>query len=164
MKPCVKLTFFVRDNTWKSKLFSLNFPLVFNFFFNWSWIQLKRLQKMLSMIKTEIRSLFELIKGLKTIKQDWKTKTPLQKWYYLRNIGKIGFGLAGIPLFHDDQRLHLYSYFSCFYVGLYAALMIYTGWYYISQGEFMKCLPSTCLLIGPLIAVSSLFHTDSYSA
>lgn len=106
------------------------------------------------MIKNELRAMIELLKGLRTIRYDWKNKTPLQKWYYMRNLGKIGFGLVGIPLFHDDQTLHLYSYFSYMYVGLYTSFVIYTACFHIAHGEFMKFLPSTCLLVGPILAVS----------
>lgn len=109
---------------------------------------------MLRMVKTEFRALVKLLKGLPTIKRDWKCKTPLQKWWYLRDLGKIGFGLAGVPLFHEDQSLHSYSYFAYMYLGLCTSFVVYTACFYISHGDFMKFLPSTCLLVGPLFAVS----------
>lgn len=113
-----------------------------------------RFSKMFSAMKTDFRSLIELLKGFRTIRRDWKNKTPLQRWLYLRSFGDIGFGLTGIPLYRNDRTLHLYSYFAYSYMGLYTTLVIYTACFYIARGEFGKFLPSTCLLVGPLLAVS----------
>lgn len=112
-------------------------------------------------MKNELRSLIELLFGLRTIRRDWKKKTPFEKWAYMRDIGKMSFGIAGVPILHEKQTLTWYSYFPYFYVGLYTLLVIYTAGFYIARGEFWKCLPSTCLLIGPFFGVSSMkFHID----
>lgn len=98
-------------------------------------------------------SIVELLKSVRTIRRDWKTKTPYQKWCYMYSIGKVAFKLVAIPLNEDDQKLNWYSYFSFVYVGLYISLVIYAAIFYTNRGEFAKFLPSTCLLV-IMIAVS----------
>lgn len=101
-------------------------------------------------------SLKELFKSLRSIRYEWKYRTPYQKFCYLYSIGKIAFGLIGIPLFQEDRTLHWYSYFGYIYFGIYTILAIYTAIFYILRGESSKCLNCTCLLIGPLLSVSSI--------
>lgn len=95
----------------------------------------------------------ELLK-MATNRSEWHTKTPFQKWCYLYGIGKASCSPIGITLFQDDQTLYWYAYFLFVYSSLYLMLAIYTSAYYISHGEPSKCLPCTCLLIGPVMAVS----------
>lgn len=104
--------------------------------------------------KIETLSLIELVKSLRTIRQDWRIKTPYQKYCYFYSIGKAGFNTVGIPLYQDDQKLYWYSYVPFSYIGLYTVLGVYTAYFYIGRGEFVKFLPSTCMLVGPLLAVS----------
>lgn len=104
--------------------------------------------------KIETLSLIELVKSLRTIRQDWRIKTTHPKWCYLYSIGKAALKVIGIPLFEDDQKLYWYSYFPFVYIGINTALGVYTAYFYIGRGEFVKFLPSTCMLVGPLLAVS----------
>lgn len=105
-------------------------------------------------VKIETLSIVELFKSLRTIRQDWITKTPYQKWCYLYSIGKAALKIIGIPLFEDDQKLYWYSRFPFVYITIHAALGVYTMYFYIGRGEFMQFLPCTCMLVGPLLAVS----------
>ena len=100
-------------------------------------------------LNVEIKALspIELLKSVRSIWREWKYKTPYQKWCYLYSFGRISFALADLPLFRNDQKLHWYSYFAFAYIGFYGICVIYTAYYFISLGEFMKILPSTCLFI-----------------
>lgn len=115
-------------------------------------------QNMVLSEKIETLSLVELLKGLPSIAHDWRCKTAYQKWCYFRSIGKTAFKYCAIPLYEIDQTLNWYSYFQIIYTGLYTVLALYTLWFYINRGEFAKCLPCTCLLIGPLSAVSVIMQ------
>lgn len=101
-------------------------------------------------------SIVAFAKSIFTIRQDWRIKTPYQKWCYLYNIGKTAFKINTIPLYENDQKLNWYSYFSYFYIGMYAFIVLYTAFFYIIHGEFVKCFPCTGF-IATLIAVSFVF-------
>lgn len=103
--------------------------------------------------KIETLSIVELFKSVRTILQDWKFKTPYQKWCYFYSIGKFAFKLGSVPLYEIDQTLNWYSYTALGYIGLYTMLVLYTAVFYINSGEFMKFLPSTCFAT-ILLAVS----------
>lgn len=92
-------------------------------------------------------------------RNEWQSKTPFQKWCCLYGIGKASCSPIGITLFQDDQTLYWYAYFLFVYSGLYLLLAIYTSIYYINIGEASKFLPCTCLLVGPVMAVS--FHLSN---
>lgn len=103
--------------------------------------------------KIQALSIVELVKSVRTIRQDWRIKTPYQKWCYLYSIGKAAFKLVAIPLYEIDQKLSWYSHFSLVYMGLAVTLALYTAIFYTIRGEFVKSLPSTCFA-PVLIAVS----------
>lgn len=103
--------------------------------------------------KIETLSLVELLKSLRTVSHDWGTKTPYQKLCYLYSFGDAAFLVPGLPLYRDDRKLYWYSYVPPACIFLHVSLGAYTSYFYISHGEFVKCLPSTCFLIGPVVAV-----------
>lgn len=104
--------------------------------------------------KIETLTLVELLKSVRTIRNDWSTKTAYQKWCYIYSAGKMANTVLGLPLYQDDQKLHWYSYGGLTIIGVYFSLGMYTACYYIISGEFVKLLPSTCLLSGPALSVS----------
>lgn len=112
--------------------------------------------------KIEILSTVELLKSFRYIRQEWRNKTPYQKWCYLYNIGKTTFKITNYPLYQIDQKLKPLSHLILALIGLVAALEIYTLHFYIIRGEFQKSFPSTCFLSGPLLAVS-FQNTQFYS-
>lgn len=107
--------------------------------------------------KIESLSMFKLLKSIGTVRHDWKLKNAYQKWCYLFSIGKAALQLDNIPLYEMDQTLNWYSYFGWVYIGTHVALVVYTVYYYITSGEFSKCLPCTAYLIGPVLSVSVEF-------
>lgn len=94
--------------------------------------------------KLKIPSVLELIEI--TIKRnEWHLKTPFQKWSYLYGIGKACIRPTGFSAFDNDLTIKNRSYFIVSLVLIYLMLGIYTVFYYTKNGEFVKCLPCTCL-------------------
>lgn len=108
--------------------------------------------------KFEIPSVMELIRSLPTVRHDWRLKTPYKKFCYFYAYGRLFGNLMQMPMFKDDQTLCWWSYFAYFYYFFHPLLAMYTAYYYITISEYSKSLPCTCLLIGPLIAVSFQIH------
>lgn len=94
----------------------------------------------------------ELLKCLMD-RKEWASKSPLRKWLYLYGVGKSLCNVIKITSYKEDQKLCWFSYYPLFYVAVHLILVVYTTVYYISNGEFNKCLPCTCLFIGPVCGV-----------
>lgn len=101
----------------------------------------------------KIPSTRELFRSIRTIRGDWKLKTPLQKWCYLYGIGRAALYPPRVPSFEDDDTISFRSYQGIIYATIYVLLAFYTLWYHIIRGEFYKALPCTCIL-SMLLAVS----------
>lgn len=89
----------------------------------------------------------ELLASVKDIKNEWKTKTPMEKWCYYYSMAKVPFGLMRIPIMNDVNHVHPFCYFYLLYTSILIPLSLYTMWYYASLGELQKGLPSTCMSI-----------------
>ena len=105
--------------------------------------------------KFTIPTAIEYLRSAVTIRSDWNTKTPLQKFCYFYGIGKITLDMIGFPIFNDDQRLRWKTYMGhVFFITIFI-LSGYTIVYYILlKGDILAGLPSTCILGGPVVAVS----------
>lgn len=103
--------------------------------------------------KLIIPSAREILRSLRTIREDWQLKTPYQKWGFFYGIGKAAVVITGVTIFKEDQTLPLLAYQICVCVGVYTVLALYTLYRHINEGAVTKCLPCTCLL-SLLIAVS----------
>lgn len=101
---------------------------------------------MLLNARIQTLSVVEVLKSVRTVRQDWRIKTPYQKWCYYYSIGKAALSTIGIPLYEDDQKLFWYSYFPVVYLGLHGILVVFTMYYHIYHGQFMRCLPATAYL------------------
>lgn len=110
--------------------------------------------KMVLNKKLTIPTVCELFQLLLTIKKDWSVKSPLEKWSYIYGIGRAANAIVKLPMYDDDQTLSLWAYQGCVYFGAYFVLGVYTVFYFLMSGEFAKCLPCTCLLVGPVLGVS----------
>lgn len=104
--------------------------------------------------KIEKISSIELLKSFRTIRQDWRTKTPYQKWCFLYNIGRATLKLLAYPLYENDQTLKPLSHLTLALTVLVECFGIYTLYFCVIHGEFAKFLPSTCFISGPILAVS----------
>lgn len=104
--------------------------------------------------KFSIPTVYLLYRSLRSIKQDWELKTSQEKWCYIYGIGRSACLIVKLPLFEDDQTLSLWAYQGFVYSGVHILLVAYTVYYYLINGDVTKCLPCTCLLVGPVIAVS----------
>lgn len=88
-------------------------------------------------------------------RKNWDSQTPHRKWCYLYGIGRFCISSTGFTVFDEDQTLKWYSYLAIPGLSGYLLFAFYTIFYYIKQGEFVKCLPSTCM-IGLAISVGFL--------
>lgn len=120
------------------------------------------LKEMVLNEQLKIPSLRELLK-ITFNKDEWQLQSPFKKWCYLYGIGRSCVNTIGYTAFKDDQSLSWLMPVPFIYIGLYTILAIYTAFYYINKGEPFKCLPCTCLMVGPLFAVSSVFKFQTYS-
>lgn len=89
---------------------------------------------------------FELIKLTYGGNHELSKKTPLEKWCYLYGIGRMFISPIGYTIFEDDQTLHWKSKTTPIICIAYVLLSVHTAFHYIKQGQFVKCLPCTCLL------------------
>lgn len=117
------------------------------------WSNLALHMKMKISEKSAIPTFLDLVKMMPTIRRDWYLKTPLEKWCFLYGIGKFSCDSVDLAVFRDDQTLSLYSYFVLMYTIAYVLLAIHTFIYFTMAGEFSRCLPCTCLLVGPILGV-----------
>lgn len=95
----------------------------------------------------------KLFRSLRTIRGDWGLKTPLQEWCYLFSFGRAACSLVQSRVYEDDLTLSLWAYQGCVYFLAYFIPGVYTVCYYAT-----KCLPCTCVLIGPIIGVRIKFN------
>lgn len=102
--------------------------------------------------KLEIPSVRELAKVTMN-RSEWTSKTPFKKWCFLYGIGSAVNKTIGITLFTEDQTLSWLAFLPFATITIYTVLAIYTVFYFSSHGEPFKCLPCTCILIGPLYSV-----------
>lgn len=94
--------------------------------------------------KLKIPSVLELI-GITIKRNEWHLRTPFQKWAFLYGIGKACILPTGFSVYDNDVSIKKRSYFIISLVLTYFVLGIYTVFYYTTNGEFVKCLPCTCL-------------------
>lgn len=106
--------------------------------------------------KLKILTKKELLRSLPNAKNEWKTKTPFEKWCYLFSIGKLACDILSLPVFRDNvkdvRRVRLMGNFHWLYIVTQIVLTFYTMYYYTSNGEFQMGLPCTCMA-GICIAV-----------
>lgn len=113
--------------------------------------------------KLKIPSLRELIK-ITFNRRKWSSKTPYKKWCYLYGIGRAFFSTIGIKAYQDDQSLSWIAFIPFVSTAAYTILAIYTVIYFVSHGEPFKCLPCTCLLVGPVYCVRLTNDCANYNA
>lgn len=101
--------------------------------------------------------LFECLKNWR----DWNLKSPLQKWLHLYGIGRALCNVIKMTPYNEDQTLSWFAYYPLFYMFIHLMLVIYTIVYYVSNGEFHKFLPCTCLFVGPVCGVLNIYKCNS---
>ena len=105
--------------------------------------------------KFTIPTAIEYLRSAVTIQRDWSSKTPLQKFCYFYGFGKIPVDMIGFTIFNDDQRLRWKSYLVH---AIFITIFILSGftivYYILLKGDVLSGLPSTCILGGPVVAVS----------
>lgn len=99
----------------------------------------------------KIPSTLELMKIMINWKE-WHKKTPFEKWCVFYGIGRTSLIPTGFTAFEPDQTVRWYSYITVAYIFGYFILALHTVVYYITQGDFAKGLPCTCML-GVLVSV-----------
>ena len=88
----------------------------------------------------------ELLKSIPNAKQNWKLKTPMQKWCYLYSIGKIPYDFVRVFIFKENvHHVHWFNYFLQVYLSVLILLSFYTIYYYQMRGELQASLTATCM-------------------
>lgn len=99
---------------------------------------------MASKSKLKIPNSRELYKNIKNARNEWNSKTPLQKWCYFYGIGRAAYRFIRMSLMNDVNNTHWFGYFTMVYVSGFPLLSLYTMCYYTFKGELQMGLPSTC--------------------
>lgn len=108
--------------------------------------------------KLKVPSLPEMIRLV--IKRDeWRSRSPFQKWCWFYGIGRICIKPVGVPIFEEHHNIAWRAYFLVSCMLVYMIMSMYTTYYYIRKGDFSKALPPTCLL-GVTVCVSFLSTSD----
>lgn len=110
----------------------------------------------------KIPSILELIQITINRKQ-WSSRTPFQKWCYIYGIGKACIKPTGFSVYDNDLSIKFRSYFITLGILGYFLLGLYTVFYYTEKGEFVKCLPSTCLYCIAFSVRSSVSILDKFN-
>lgn len=92
------------------------------------------------------------LKVLDNLKEEWRMKTPKQKWIFIYNIpAKLG-ELIGVRVL-TDLKVFWYSYI-CLAAGFVQfSTVAYTVWIYYQRGRFLEGLQCTSTL-GIVISVN----------
>lgn len=84
----------------------------------------------------------------------WNNKTPLAQWYfYYRILEFIARTCLQLHCVFENKPIGPRGYVPGFFCFLHAFLQVYTTYFYIKTGDFVKCVPSYCVF-GLVIAVS----------
>lgn len=86
----------------------------------------------------------------------WTNKTPYEKWLYYYQILKF-FGKTCLQLHcvYENRSIGPLGYIPGFFCILNFILLIHTTYFYIGTGDFIKCIPSYCVL-GVTVSVSDI--------
>lgn len=109
--------------------------------------------------KKNVPSPSEILKGLSNARSEWSRKKPLEKYNYLYGIGRLGWGWLHLQVFQDELSNSRKRYLNLFLPGLHPILILYTLYYFIPRGEFIKSFPSLCML-GCSVAVSQSYQNN----
>lgn len=108
----------------------------------------------------DITMFFGLIEKYKSLKSDYLSLTPREKWKVVRNALSVAFSCIGLKVFDPNFELRWYSYISAFTCVYAMTLFPYTIWYY--RSEPIKALSYTPYL-AILIPVSLAIHPRNNS-
>lgn len=87
-----------------------------------------------------VKQLFQ--KYVKKPIEEWRTKTPKQKWQTIYDIGAILSESIGVTIYTTMEN-YWYSYVSEVLVYVFFLTASYTIWYYFGQGEYFRGLQAT---------------------
>lgn len=106
---------------------------------------------MWSWLRNKLCANWQFRNPLRRIQSAWQKKTPKQKWNFFFNFGKV-FDNFQIRIF-SDCHIRWLGWLPSVTFASYFSLVIYTVYFYISLGQFQKCLLCFCVF-GLMIAVS----------
>lgn len=95
------------------------------------------------------------LKSWRKFHEDWRMKTPKQKWFFIYGIGAKICDSMGVRVY-SDMKNYWYSYFNGFIGIIYLGTLLYTLWFYFVKGEFARGLQCTCT-IGIVFSVKEIF-------
>lgn len=85
----------------------------------------------------------------------WNHKTPLEQWYCYYKVFKfIASTCLQLHCVFANKPIGPRGYIPAIFCFLHAFLQVYTTYFYIQTGDFVKCVPSYCVF-GLVIAVSN---------
>lgn len=105
-----------------------------------------------------LRGISDTWHAITSIKRDWSTYTPKQKWQLLYDLGSRTGYIVGLR-FYGDLKVIPYTYMMLMIVVVYAVFVIYTFYYYSVRGQTKESLP--CLSISGLyltVCVVKIFN------
>lgn len=96
-----------------------------------------------------------MLEKLKKLPEEWRKRTPKQKWQIIYRIGETLSELLGIKTYGDMQN-YWFTYFGLYGAVVYLLTVLYTIWLYSERGEFVNGLKCTCSC-GVAISVRQIF-------
>lgn len=95
---------------------------------------------------------FNLLAKIRTLSEQWRSKTSKEKFAMLYSIPQWMFEVVGVRVYGDCQ-LNLFSNFGHVMVAYYVSMVVYTIYYWSCKGQFVYGLKSLCGM-GIMISVS----------
>lgn len=95
---------------------------------------------------------FDIRGKIRTISEQWRMKTPKEKFLMLYGIPRKMFEIVGVRVYGDCQ-LNLFSHFGNLLVVYYLSMVSYTIYYWTCKGQFVYGLRCLCGM-GIMISVN----------
>lgn len=99
--------------------------------------------------------MFKRLEVLKNFKEEWRMKTPKQKWQFVYNLAAKSGELIGIRVY-TDLKVNWFSYFGLLLGVIHIPAVTYTLWISHQKGELLKGMQCLCTL-GIMISVGETF-------
>lgn len=87
--------------------------------------------------------MFSIVEKYKSIKEQWLSKTPKEKWLLFYRIGDFALRLIGVNVFNDNPR-SIWTYSFAVAIVSYAVLFIHTTISCSTENILENCLNNLC--------------------
>lgn len=106
--------------------------------------------------------MFSLLNKFVSFKEEWRLKSPKQKWSFVHNIAAKCSEIIGIRLFTDAKVTWL-SFISLGIGIFYFPGISYTIWNSYNKGEFLLGMQCTCTLGMAVMVSGNCFEFQFYT-